>query len=79
MAPFLIVDIVFLGANLLKLLEGGWLPVVVGAALLTLMMTWQRGAQLLRTRSQKEELPLADYLPMLERKSHHRVPGTAVL
>ena len=78
MAPFLIVDIVFLGANLLKLLEGGWLPVVVGAALLTLMMTWQRGAQLLRTRSQKEELPLADYLPMLEKKSQHRVPGTAV-
>ncbi len=78
MVPFLIVDLVFLGANLLKIMEGGWLPLVVGAGLLIVMLTWQRGARLLGIKSQKEELRMADYLPMLEAKSTDRVPGTAV-
>ena len=78
MVPFLLVDLVFLGANLLKIAEGGWLPLVVGAALLLVMLTWRRGVQLLKNVGRKEELSLAQYLPMLERKSIHRVLGTAV-
>ncbi len=78
MIPFLIVDLVFLGANLLKIVEGGWLPLFVGACLLVTMMTWQRGARLLSAKSQREELLLKDYLPMLESKSRDRVPGTAI-
>ena len=78
MVPFLIVDLVFLGANLLKIVEGGWLPLVVGAGLLVIMLTWQRGARILSAKSQKEELRMAEYLPMLEAKSTDRVPGTAV-
>ena len=78
MTPFMLVDVVFLGANLLKIAEGGWLPIVVGAALLIVMLTWRRGAALLSTRWRKEELPLAEYLPMLEKKVTDRVPGTTV-
>ena len=78
MTPFLIVDLVFLGANLLKIVEGGWLPLLVGAALLLGMLTWHRGARLLNAKSQREELPIAEYLPMLEKKYPERVPGTAV-
>jgi KUP system potassium uptake protein len=78
MIPFLVVDLVFLGANLLKIVEGGWLPLVVGAGLLLLMVTWRRGTSLLAGQSQKEELLLAEHLPMLERKFTKRVAGTAV-
>ena len=78
MVPFLIVDLVFLGANLLKIAEGGWLPIVVGGGLLLLMLTWRKGLALLRDVSKREELSLADYLPILQKKSIHRVPGTAV-
>ena len=78
MLPFLIVDVVFLGANMLKILEGGWLPIAVGGALLLTMITWRRGTDLLRQRSLIEELPLADHLPMLERRISGRVPGTAI-
>jgi KUP system potassium uptake protein len=78
MIPFLIVDLVFLGANLLKIVEGGWLPLVVGAAMLLVMLTWRRGTSLLGDQSRKEDLPLAEHLPMLERKFPDRVPGTAV-
>jgi KUP system potassium uptake protein len=78
MLPFLIVDVVFLGANMLKILEGGWLPLVVGAALLLTMVTWRRGTELLAQRAMSEELPLADHLPMLEQKISGRVHGTAI-
>ena len=78
MAPFMIVDCVFLGANLLKIVEGGWLPLAVGAGLLLIMLTWRRGSWLLSNRWRQAELSLADYLPMLELKSPDRVPGTAV-
>ncbi len=78
MIPFLVVDLVFLGANLLKIVEGGWLPLAVGAALLAVMLTWRRGTSLLGDQSKKEDLLLADHVPMLEHKFSDRVPGTAV-
>ena len=78
MAPFLAIDVVFLGANLLKIAEGGWLPLFVGGLILIAMLTWRRGANLLAARWQKEELPLATYLPVLEGKTIDRVAGTAV-
>jgi KUP system potassium uptake protein len=78
MIPFLVVDLVFLGANLLKIVEGGWLPLAVGAALLVVMLTWRRGTSLLGEQSKKEDLLLADHLPRLEHKFSNRVPGTAV-
>ncbi|MEZ5816599.1 MAG: potassium transporter Kup [Hyphomicrobiaceae bacterium] len=78
MTPFMIIDLVFLGANLLKIAEGGWLPLLVGGAILVMMWTWQRGAGLLAARWRKEELPIAKYLPVLTAKIEHRSEGTAV-
>ncbi|MBS0242673.1 MAG: potassium transporter Kup [Proteobacteria bacterium] len=78
MGPFFIVDSVFLGANLLKIVEGGWLPLAVGFMVLITMLTWRRGADLLAAKWQKEELPLAEYMPILERRSTDHVQGTAV-
>jgi KUP system potassium uptake protein len=66
MMPFQVVDLAFLSANLLKIVEGGWLPFFVGAGLLRLTVTWRRGTSL-----------LADHLPMLERKFPDRAAGTA--
>jgi KUP system potassium uptake protein len=78
MTPFMVVDVAFLGANLLKIAEGGWLPLLVGAAILITMLTWRRGAALLSNKWRKEELSLAVYLPTLEKKAAERSVGTAV-
>ena len=78
MGPFLLIDVIFLGANLLKIAEGGWLPVIAGVAMLVMMLTWRRGTTLLSERVRREELPLSEFLPTLERRAPERVPGTAV-
>lgn len=78
MAPFFMIDAVFLGANALKIVSGGWLPLLTGAGLLALMLTWRRGVDVLRKRTRREELSLAAYWPALEKKIKDRVPGTAV-
>ena len=77
-APFLLIDLVFLGANALKIAEGGWLPLMVGAGLALIMLTWRRGTALLRARTMRDEVPLASFAPTIERSSAVRVPGTAV-
>lgn len=77
MGPFFVIDTIFLGANTLKIASGGWLPLLVGAALLALMMTWRRGVTVLKKKTRREELNLVDW-PGLENKIRDRVPGTAV-
>src|ERR1700712_4412454 len=77
-APFLFLDLTFLAANLLKVLEGGWVPLALGAGLILLMYTWRRGSRLLLEKSRKLEFPLADLVAMLEKRPPQRVPGTAV-
>ena len=78
MGPFFAVDMIFLGANMLKVAQGGWVPLAVGACLLVVMITWKRGLRLLSERSRKEALSLQDYLPVLEKKLSGRIDGTAV-
>src|SRR5215472_4198151 len=78
MAPFLFLDLTFLAANLLKVLEGGWVPLALGAFVMLLMYTWRRGSRLLFEKSRKLEFPLADLVAMLEKKPPQRVSGTAV-
>jgi KUP system potassium uptake protein len=78
MAPFFAIDVIFLGANALKIMAGGWLPLLVGASLLILMLTWRRGVRLLKETTRRDELSLADFLPSLMRRAPHHVPGTAV-
>ena len=77
-APFLLLDLTFLSANLLKVLEGGWVPLALGGWVMLLMYTWRRGSRLLFEKSRKLEFPLADLVAMLEKRPPQRVPGTAV-
>jgi KUP system potassium uptake protein len=76
--PFLFLDLTFLAANLLKVFEGGWVPLALGGAVMLLMYTWRRGSRLLFEKSRKLEFPLADLVAMLEKRPPQRVPGTAV-
>ena len=77
-APFLFLDLTFLAANLLKVLEGGWVPLALGAVVMLMMYTWRRGSRLLFEKSRKLEFPLADLVAMLEKRPPQRVSGTAV-
>ncbi|MBV8792845.1 MAG: potassium transporter Kup, partial [Pseudolabrys sp.] len=76
--PFLTVDLTFLTANLLKVVEGGWMPLALGAAVMVLMYTWRRGSRILVEKTRKLEIPLDSLVKSLEKKPPQRVPGTAV-
>ena len=78
MAPFLLFDLTFLAANLLKVFEGGWVPLVLGGVVMLLMYTWRKGSKVLFEKSHKQEIPLEDLVRMLEKMPPQRVPGTAV-
>jgi KUP system potassium uptake protein len=78
MLPFLFIDLTFLAANLLKVVEGGWMPLALGAIVMTVMYTWRRGSRLLFEKTRKQEIPLAFLVGSLEKKPPMRVPGTAV-
>jgi KUP system potassium uptake protein len=77
-APFLFLDVTFLAANMLKVFEGGWVPLMLGGAVMLLMYTWRRGSRLLFEKTRKLEFPLADLVTMLEKRPPQRVAGTAV-
>jgi KUP system potassium uptake protein len=76
--PLVIVDAVFLSANLLKLLEGAWLPVLFGAAMVLLIITWQKGTRILIQKTRRIEVPLESLIKSLEKRPPHVVAGTAV-
>jgi KUP system potassium uptake protein len=78
MAPFLLIDLIFLGANLLKVFQGGWVPLMIGGMMMALMLTWVRGARILAAKTRRLETPIDDLVEMLERHQPHKVPGTAV-
>ena len=75
---FLTVDGAFLAANTHKIMDGGWLPLVVGSAIFFIMLTWIWGRARLYARLSRESLPVEALLSDLERGSIHRVSGTAV-
>lgn len=75
---FLSVELVFLAANILKIPDGGWFPLVAGMAIFILMTTWKRGRQLLDERLRGERLELQPFLAVLQASPPHRVAGTAV-
>ena len=77
-AAFLVVDLAFLGSNLLKVGHGGWFPLMVAAIVYLLMITWRDGRTLLNEKLRKEDLPFDLFLRDVERKKMHRVPGAAV-
>jgi KUP system potassium uptake protein len=77
-APLVIVDFTFFTANLMKLVEGGWVPLLFGATMVLLMLTWRRGTSLLAQKTRRVEVPLATLIRSLEKSPPHIVPGTAV-
>ena len=78
MAPLVMIDFTFLCANLLKLLQGAWVPLVFGASIVILIITWRRGTGLLAGKTRRAEVPLDTLVRTLEKKPPHIVPGTAI-
>ena len=77
-APLLTLDLVFLGANALKVLSGGWVPLTIGAALFALIATWTRGSGILTQKVERDSPKMDDMVAILSARSPHRVDGTAV-
>jgi len=78
LAPLLALDLTFFSANLLKVLTGGWVPLMLGGGLIVLMATWVRGTGLLRAKLIKDGLPLADFLKIMAQRAPTRIPGAAI-
>jgi KUP system potassium uptake protein len=75
---FLVVDLAFFCANVVKVEEGGWFPLAAAALVFTFMSTWKKGRDLLGEQMRAAGLPLDLFIADLARKNPHRVPGTAV-
>ena len=76
--PLVIVDATFLSANLFKLLEGAWVPLLFGSTIVLMILSWRRGSRILTQKTRRIEVPLDDLLRALEKRPPHTVPGTAV-
>ncbi len=75
---FLSIDVGFFIANLYKVLDGGWVPLMIGGSMFILMWTWSRGSAILNAKTHRDSIPMPDLIKMLERSKPVRVPGTAV-
>jgi KUP system potassium uptake protein len=75
---FLTVDMAFFGANSIKIPEGGWFPLLIGAIVFTLLTTWKQGRDLLSEKLQAEAMPIDQFLANIEENPPRRVSGTAV-
>ena len=73
---FMVIDLSFVAANMMKILEGGWVPLVVAAIIFYLMFTWREGRMLVMERLERDTLPIADFVRNVGSKA--RVAGTAV-
>ncbi len=76
---FILVDLAFLGANALKIVEGGWFPLLLGAVLFTVMTTWKRGRQILTNRLVMATKPIERFVAETAPLARLRVPGVAVI
>jgi KUP system potassium uptake protein len=74
------IDLLFLAANLTKLVHGAWLPILIGITAFTIFTTWQRGRELVTLERDREEGPLRAFIDQLHamKPPLHRVPGTAI-
>ena len=75
---FLSIDIGLFVANLYKVVDGGWVPLMLGMAMFVLMWTWSRGSLILLARTHRDSIPMLDLIKMLERSKPVRVQGTSV-
>ena len=76
--PFLTLDLIFFGANILRVIEGGWVPLVIAACIGFTIFTWVRGKSIVRTFEQRQSVPLAELAAALTRRPPERVEGTAI-
>jgi KUP system potassium uptake protein len=79
--PLLALEMIFFGANMLKIHDGGYVPVLIAAAIIVIMWTWRRGTKILHDKTRHTDIPLASFVKSIERKSEHApvsVPGTAI-
>ncbi|WP_283195260.1 potassium transporter Kup [Rhizobium sp. AN80A] len=81
LAPLFMLELIFLGANLIKIYDGGYIPVLIATTFVVIMWTWRRGSALLMEKTRHTDIPLASFISSIERKSDHspaHVPGTAI-
>ena len=71
-------ELTFFAANLTKVTHGGWLPLLIAAVIITVMITWQRGRQLITQRRIAAEGPLKDFVEQMRATPLPRAPGTAI-
>ena len=81
LAPLVVLELIFLGANLLKIHDGGYIPILIATAFTVIMWTWRRGTAILMEKTRHTDIPLPSFVSSIERKSEHspaQVPGTAI-
>ena len=77
-APLICLDLTFFSANLLKIFEGGFVPLLLGAGMFAMMYTWVRGTNLLTLKTSRESPPIQDFVRLISERPPTRVKGTAV-
>jgi KUP system potassium uptake protein len=77
-AIFLTIDLTFFGANLLKVFQGGWLPLLIGTCIFTVMTTWKTGRRIVAERLTARAIPIDHFMSVVVAAPPVRVPGTAV-
>jgi KUP system potassium uptake protein len=75
---FLAIDVSFFVANLYKVLDGGWIPLLLGGTMVLVMWTWTRGSEILSIKTHRDSIPMKDLIKMLEKSKPVRVPGAAI-
>ena len=75
---FLTIDFAFLAANIIKVADGGWLPLLIGGVFLLAMTTWKTGRRIVAERLTERAMPMKEFLAQIETNPPVRVPGTAV-
>ncbi|MGO4523257.1 potassium transporter Kup [Microvirga sp. 2MCAF35] len=78
MIPLLLIDLTFLSSNLVKLLDGGYVPLIIASIFFVVMWTWVKGTRILFDKTRKIDVPFLELVQMLEKSPPHRVKGTAV-
>ena len=75
---FLIIEMAFFSANLVKILEGGYVPVLIGVAMMVLMWSWAKGSKLLTAKMHRDSIPMGDLIRIMQKSPPTRVAGTAI-
>ena len=75
---FVAIDLAFLGANVLKINQGGWIPLLIGAVIYLLMSTWQKGRKILARRLKQRTIELSKFVDQILQDPPQKVPGRAI-